>query len=52
VTDTAPTGASTHQDADLALAIGLWNPGSGGSPRKRRLGIAHDHGIPVTLASC
>jgi hypothetical protein len=28
----------------------LWNSGSG-SPRERRLGIAHDHGIPVTLAS-
>jgi hypothetical protein len=29
----------------------LWNPGSGGSIRERSLGIANDHGIPVTLAS-
>jgi hypothetical protein len=33
------------------LRTRLWNPDSGGSIRERRLGIAHDHGIPVTLAS-
>jgi hypothetical protein len=32
------------------LRTRLWNPGSGGALRERRLGIAHDHGIPVTLA--
>jgi len=33
------------------LRTRLWNPDSGCSIRERRLGIAHDHGIPVTLAS-
>jgi len=33
------------------LRTRLWNADSGGSIRERRLGIAHDHGIPVTLAS-
>ncbi len=33
------------------LRTRLWNSDSGGSLRERRLGIAHDHGIPVTLAS-
>jgi hypothetical protein len=32
------------------LRTRLWNPDSNASIRERRLGIAHDHGIPVTLA--
>jgi hypothetical protein len=28
----------------------LWNPDAAHSPRHRRLGTVHDHGIPVTLA--
>jgi hypothetical protein len=33
------------------LRTRLWNPDSGRSFRERRLGTAHDHGIPVTLTA-
>jgi hypothetical protein len=43
--------ADGPRGAKPELRTRLWNPGSGGSLRERKLGIAHDHGIPVTLAS-
>lgn len=33
------------------LRTRLWNPGSDRSIRERRLGTAHDHGIPVALST-
>jgi hypothetical protein len=33
------------------LRTRLWNPDTDSSPRQRLLGTAHDHGIPVRLAS-
>jgi hypothetical protein len=33
------------------LRTRLWDPGSGRPIRERRLGTAHDHGIPVTLTA-
>jgi hypothetical protein len=40
-----------HRGAEPELRTRLWDPDSGRSIRERLIGTAHDHGIPVKLAS-